>query len=131
MKKRNKILLISILSTIILTILIIVLLNPVIWPPWLIRANMLRHTQAGTNMDDVIEFVEGNEKWEIKRISYKIGYSKKVEGKIIEEVGEKSIRVFHGKHNLFLFTTFVTVYYGFDENEELIDIWVNRDIDLI
>lgn len=43
-------------------------------------------------------------------------------------VGEKSIRVKLGEYRLF-FTESVTVFWGFDENSELLEIWVWKTVD--
>jgi hypothetical protein len=133
MMKNNKK---KIIKYIIIIILILVfaislpgIINPLRRPAWLIQAHMLLITPIGTGMEDVINFVESNENWDV-RINYNSGFLKQEPGKPRITIGEKSIRVFHGQYSTIL-NTFVTVYYGFDENENLIDIWVWKDTPLL
>jgi len=45
-----------------------------------------------------------------------------------EVIGEKSIRVSVGSYG-FIFKTNVTVFFGFDEDSKLIDIWIWKTTD--
>ncbi|GEN45959.1 hypothetical protein [Alkalibacillus haloalkaliphilus] len=126
---------ILIVISIFLLILVIILgirliTNPLVQSEEEIRENMLKETPMGTQMEDVIEFLEGNEEWEIKSIRYENGfYHQGITPR--REIGEKSIRVHMGYYRAFykfFLRTDVSLYYGFDENGELIEIWVRKMI---
>ena len=99
-----------------------------------IRADMLKLTPIGMNMDDVIKIIGENPKWEIRHIRDWIGYGmaggRPTDFTSIEEniVGVKSIRVYLGQYRRF-FAVGVSVFYGFDENSKLIDIAVLKETD--
>lgn len=119
------ILLILVLLVVIGTIMLIT--NPLLRSEEKIRGKLLDSTPIGTKMDDVIKFIESNKKWKVAWISYEHGFNHQrlIPRKII---GEKSIRVEMGEYRFFL-TASVTVFWGFDENSELVDIWVWKTTD--
>ena len=120
-----------IVLVIILGIALTLYLNPLRRSEEKIREKMLELTPIGTSMEDVVKVVEGNNKWEIAWISYDRGYIIQEPGKPRTTIGEKSIRVFIGEYPFGegIFTTAVTVFWGFDENIKLIDVWVWKTTD--
>lgn len=118
--------LIALAVTILVTV-IIALLNPLRKSQEQITEDILKLTPIGTSMEDVIKVIESRRKWELEHINYENGYRyrKEKEDKII---GEKSIRVFIGDYRN-VFVTSVTVFWGFDENSKLIEVWVWKDQD--
>ena len=123
------------LSVIVLILAIIVLLNPLRRSQEYIKNDILKLTPMGTSMEDVIEIIERKRQWEIDYISYDHGYRKpgKPEHSDIALgretiVGEKSIRVFVGEYRN-IFITSVTVFFGFDKDSKLIEIYVWQDKD--
>ena len=121
---KKKVLLFSCILTTVTIIIIIFLLNPLWQPAPLIRANMLNLTPKDTSMEEVIRVIKEN--WEWEGYIADVGYLRQdVTPRV--RIGEKSIKVFQGKYPFVIFYTYVTVYYGFDENDKLIDIWVWKD----
>lgn len=114
-------------------LLFAVLLNPSVGR---IRKNLLKITPIGTSMEDVIAAVESNEKWKIDYINEDSGYMVDENGNIWRNwmfgsytvIGEKSIGVSLG---IYLKGIYVSAYYGFDENSNLIDILVYKEWDLV
>ncbi|MDR2570721.1 MAG: hypothetical protein LBD23_10570 [Oscillospiraceae bacterium] len=117
MKKKKLIKLL--LIPIILIVIVIWLINPLIRPAWMIRLNMLFHTPLGTSMEDVLIFVESNENWDAT-VRHEIGFSNR-RG---DRIGIKSIRVSLGVYGL----TYVSVFYGFDEDEKLVGVRVSKEV---
>lgn len=114
------ILLIFVLLIVLGTVMLIS--NPLIKSEAKIRENLLKITPIGTKMEDVVKSVESNKKWKVVDISYEHGFlHQRVYPR--RTVGEKSIRVELGEYR-FVLVTSVTAFWGFDENSELVDIWV-------
>lgn len=107
--------------------IIVVNLNPLRKNETKLRETLLLDTPLGMNLDDILTYIEGNEDWEIRRISLEHGFTNQsfIPEKI---VGEKFIRVKIGEYSN-LFTTSVTVFWGFNADSELIDIWVWKTTD--
>ena len=99
-----------------------------------IREFILEFTPIAMSCKDVESIIEDNEEWKIDYLSER-GYavSKGVAGIYTSydyRVGEKSIRGIIGGYRSGIFSwTDVAVYWGFDENSELIDIAVTKYID--
>lgn len=127
--KRNKSIKLIILGLLIVFGVAILITNPLLRSEENIRERLLESTPIGTNMGDVIKFIENNKKWKIDQISYEHGFNH--QGIYpSREVGEKSIRVELGDYR-FVLETSVTVFWGFNKNSELIDIWVWKTVDSI
>ena len=114
---------------------IVVFSNPLRKSQEHIRSDILKLTPMGTTMDDAIRAIKSNKKWKIDGISYENGYrrpgkSDPADAALGREtiVGEKSIRVFIGEYRN-IFITSVTVFWGFDENSNLIEVYVWKDKD--
>lgn len=101
--------------------------NPLTRSEEKIKENLLKSTPIGTKMEDVVKFIESEKKWKIDYISYEQGFWHQ---RIYPNrtVGKKSIRAELGEYR-FVFATSVTVFWGFDENSKLIDIWVWKTTD--
>ncbi|WP_373231861.1 hypothetical protein [Cohnella sp.] len=98
--------------------------NPLTRSEDTIRQKMLSQFPVGTQMDDIIQFANLKEGWSDVGISYINGY--RIDRG--EEVGKKHISVHIGEYQI-IFVTDVEVYFGFNENSELIDIRVRKTID--
>lgn len=125
------------ITFLILTVLIVLgavkfMLNPLTKSEEQIREKLLEETPFGTHMEDVIKYIGSKKKlskkkWEVTYISHEHGFThQRVYPRRI--VGEKSIRASLGDYGI-IFETNVTVFWGFDENSKLIDIWVWKTID--
>lgn len=118
---------------------IVVFSNPLRWPVERIRANILKRTSIGMEMEDVINLIESNEMWKIDYISNEFGYNLRMgrpeeyspnfttSGNVI---GKHSIRVHLGEYKAF-FITDVIAFFGFDENSRLVNLHVRKDIDAL
>ncbi len=120
---------------VLVVISVIIALNPLRWSQGHIRNNTLKLTPIGTSMENVVKIIESKEKWKIDNINYERGYRRPgtpnpADAALGREtiVGEKSIRVLIGEYRN-IFTTSVTVFWGFDENGKLIDVYVWKDKD--
>jgi hypothetical protein len=129
MKKYMIFILISIILIILMAVMI-VLSNPHRKSEERIRKAMLELTPIGTSMENVIKLIESHKKWKIKKTSYEHGYGIDKWGTPGENrniyIGVKSIKVYLGCYGIIINTS-VTVYWGFDEDGNLIDIAVRKD----
>ena len=128
-----------ILLAVSITVVIILLLNPLRRSEEKIRADILRITPIGMNMEDVIVVIENNTGWEVLH-TFSQGYtegrwfvrgphqSPYVRGHDIAIVGVKSMEVHIGSYNFLLFAleTRVSIFMGFDEDSKLVDIGVRK-----
>jgi len=132
MKKYIIVGLIVIVLIISVYLLFTVILNP---SRGVIKNELLKVTPIGTSMEDVISAIESKNKWKIRYIDYESGYRIDKYGnpdftympQFYTVVGEKSIEVFIG---VYLKGIYVSAYYAFDENSNLIDILVYKEWDL-
>ena len=125
-----------ILVTVILGVTIKKFSNPLRKSEERIREDMLELTPIGMSMGEVVEVIKSNEEWTIDWITYDYGYGLDRAGSPGEdyhvEIGEKSIRIYIGKYNVgIIVPVHVIVYYGFDEDSQLIDIAVRKDMDVL
>lgn len=130
---------ISVILLIIVLLIIIVVIrlitNPLLKSNQEIRENLFEVLPMGTKMDEVIKHINSKRKSEIDWIDYDSGfYYSFHHGDVIggrdRVIGEKSIRIVLGTYyNPYPFETAVVVHFGFDENSELIEIWVRKDTD--
>lgn len=123
------------LATIVLITALIMLSDPLRRSQKHIRKDILKLTPIGTSMDDVIMVIAENQKWKVRYISDEFGYSRPGPSDPVDAalgrrtiVGEKSIRVFIGEYRN-IFITSVTVFWGFDEDSKLIEVYVWKDTD--
>jgi len=129
----------------ILTIILIIttlvgavmIFNPVSRTNEGVRRYLLRIMPIGIAMEDVIRIAEENEKW--SNISVREGFgvvinpirmspvNRPPDNRDIYVVGETSIRIYLGR--AFLISD-VSAFFAFDENGELIEIFVHRGLAL-
>jgi arginine deiminase len=65
----------SIVTVLIISgVIVLHLSNPLRRSETRIREDILKITPIGTSMDEVIEIIQNNEKWELFNISYERGY---------------------------------------------------------
>lgn len=112
------------------------LTNPLRRPEEQIKAYILELTPIGTSMEDVTIIIDNNKKWEAPRIFYEsgvsyadLGYPSKPDDIALGKttiIGEKSIRTVIGRYQNF-FQVVVDVLWAFDENGDLIDVFVQKD----
>lgn len=100
--------------------------NPMRRPNAEIRADLLELTPVGTSMEDVIRTIDRHQSWEWSdRFVAPVGFSSGMPSD--DRIGVQSIQVrigyfwsFMGNNNM----SAVVAWWGFDENETLIDIRV-------
>jgi len=126
-----------VLVSIMLVITIVIFSNPLRRPDSLVRQYVLNLTPIGMSMEDVVEVIEGQEGWKIWHINDEGGYLSQgplvpgwpvssLSGRSV--IGEKSIRANIGEYQ-YLLVTSVTVFWGFDENSELIEVEIWKTVD--
>ena len=145
MKKRNKVLIVT-LCTILISIILVVIammINPLLRTEASIRRHLLSMMPNGTSMEDVIRTAENNERWTIRAVHDDAGLvlhpttliplndvlpTERTKDEHI--IGTQSIRVSLGNYR-FITTVFVVAHFAFDENGELIEIIIHKYLDLI
>lgn len=132
-KKRKKVVLI----VLAVVFAVVMMLNPLRWKEYAIKDMLLEFTPVGTDMDSVIETLENKKNYEIEYVSYKHGYGMDNSGPSDaavsfgqKEIGKKSIRVYLGEYRV-IFCVDVIAFYGFNEENELVDIDIRKDYDVI
>ena len=100
-----------------------------------IRGSILKITPLDISMEDVLKIIDNNKKWKNEYESFEIGYGMMTSGptmyysernvNFVEIVGVKSIKVYIGGYRT-IFEHFVEVYWGFDENEKLIEVGIRK-----
>jgi len=109
-----------------------VLSNPLRRAEEKIKSDILIITPIGTSIEEVVKAVEGKDKWEIGQLR-NFGYSMR-DGRPSDgsngglQIGEKSFRALIGSY-LNIQKVTVVVYWGFDENDELINVAVGKEVD--
>ena len=129
---------------IILAIIILAIVVPIIHPIRRTDEALCRYlfniTPIGTSMEDVISIVEGKNHWTATvkenhgvvfypRSMYPVNQSPSTSGDS-RVIGQQSVRVHLGTY-YGIFRTYVSAFYAFDKNEELIDIFIRREHDLL
>jgi len=136
MEKIVKIGYLSIVFLIPLAIFVSMLINPMRRPHRNVRNYILRQTPLGTSMDDVISFAGRRAGWRIPRVNREHGFlhrGEPIPGWPVSAlsghsvIGEMSVRVYaeryHAWYKLFV-PTGVTVFWGFDTEGNLIEVFV-------
>jgi len=103
-----------------------------------IREYLLELTPVGTHVTEVVAVIEGRETWRFWGVNERFGFAMR-NGRPSEPnpndiaagnvIGTQSIRVELGSYwgSMFsIYITHVTVFWGFDENSQLIDIQVRK-----
>ena len=124
-----------VLVSIMLVVAIVIFSDPLQRPDFLVRQYVLKRTPIGMSMEDVVEVIEGQEEWVLRNINYDGGYLSPNTRLPAEpttsgeySIGEKSIRALVGEYQ-YLLVTSVTVFWGFDENSELIEVEIWKTVD--
>ena len=91
---------------------------------------LLSKTPLGRHITDVREFVSTRE-WDVAYDSETHGFLDQRDPANLSTVGSMSIRAEVGTYWGIPFLTYVTVFWGFDADGKLIDIWVWKTRDVI
>jgi hypothetical protein len=100
----------------------IIVLNPLRRSEAHIRRELLRETPLGTQLASVQQHI-AHKGWSVLYVSEKSGFYDQRK-RPASVVGEKSIRASLGDYQDIPLKANVTVYWGFDKDSRLIDIWV-------
>ncbi|MCL2802259.1 MAG: hypothetical protein FWD28_10940 [Treponema sp.] len=91
-----------------------------------IKEEILALTPIGSSMEDVIRVIDGNEDWLwYQRYIVPRGYPENANYNTF--IGSRSIRVILGFYRHGLFSVGVSCYWGFDENDNLLDVRIRKD----
>ena len=124
------------ISLIVVVVCILIFLaNPLLKSEEQVRESILKLTPIGTSMEDVLKVIEINKKWETRYVSYVHGISQGDLGKSGSSIVKKSIRVMIGKYHfepnfdIYAFVErSVTVFWAFNEESKLIEIYVLKTV---
>ena len=120
MKKKWKISLSVITS--ILIVAAYIASNPLRRSEDTIRSKLLEELPLGTQLSTVHQYIIKKE-WEISYVSEDSGfYDQRTRPASV--VGEKAIRASIGDYQDLPFVANVTVFWGFDKDSRLIDVWI-------
>jgi len=131
----------SILMSIVILAAALIYKNYLRWPAVYLHEYVLWHTPIGTDIEDVISHIESRKNWRIRHINRERGFlrpGRAVPGWPIYQssgqniVGEKSIRVFAGNYQAWYKInriTWVDIFWGFDKDGKLVEIYVWKSID--
>lgn len=108
---------------------LVVISNPLRRSEGHIKDRLLAATPWGTSMGEVENYVR-DQGWEIAYVSMNYGFLDQRVSPAIE-TGKKSIRVELGDYQSIPFRAYVTVFWGFNEQSELTDIWVWKTLDAL
>ena len=134
MKNKIRNIIIITTSSIVIGCVMMAIFNPLRKSEEDIKKDVLKQIPIGTNMDDVINFIETHKKWQwiIESIDMESGYKTTHYGEYDYgyevEIGFKSIKLHLGGYRN-LFRTDVIAYLGFDLNSNLYDIEIKKYVD--
>jgi len=135
------ILFLGILIFLSLTIIIPMITTPVRRSSTMIRNYIVRITPIGTRIEDVIQVIEDRDDWGVPHINYEFGIAPQrpwiriphgIEGiPDLDRIGEMSVSSNMGTHFAWyrwfpLMEFSVVVYWAFDEDGELVEVFVAR-----
>jgi len=137
---RKKVMYIGIIVVaIIIAVVIVMLANPLRRSEERIRDSILRITPIGMSMEDVLNIIEDNGRWEIRHIfdqGYIVGrwgvrgphQGYFISGHDVAIVGVASLEVHIGSYNFLFFflEERVSVFFGFDKDSKLVDIGIRK-----
>ena len=142
MKKRSKVFrIVFYILIIIFFVVMALIINPLLRTEAGIRRYLLRATPIGTSMEEIIRVADDNARWTIRSIRGNAGVTlhptipslptrNEPGDRGFSVVGEQSVRIHLGTFQLIVRFD-VTAFYAFDENGELIEIFVRREFDVI
>lgn len=133
---------------IILAVTILIVMTPIINPirrtDGMVRRYLLNFMPIGTSMENVIRIAEDKNRWMIRVVNDDFGVVIGTRhmnplrgvspdtGREIIVIGQRAVEVHLGTYKALGFVrTDVTAFFAFDENGELIDIFIRREYDLI
>jgi len=130
-------LLVCLFSLVMLPFLLMII-NPMRRPESMITNYVLRRTPIGMDMEEVIILLENHRNWDIRWINYERGFPHPRPHTLVPRpderpfiVGDKSIRVDAGRFWPadtpiigFFMETIVSIFWGFDEDGRLIEVYV-------
>lgn len=130
-RKRVLLVLVIIVGILLALLTIPMIFNPMRRPAPLIRHHVLWRTPIGMCIEEVIEIIENNERWGRPIINRESGFrnpSLSVDGAdgrpTSATIGEQSVQTNH-RYGIPLFLDrSVRIWWGFDENGKLIDVYV-------
>jgi|GEM_PF-794560 len=131
---------ISVILALSLMIVVPMFVNPLRRPQANVRNYILRLTPLGTSIEDVIETIESRRGWEVRYINFEGGYlhpGPRIPGWPTAQsgasiIGEQSVRIYRNYrafYKLFL-SAAVNIYWGFDADGRLIEVHVNKFIEI-
>jgi hypothetical protein len=129
MMSRTKKKVIVTLTIVIVSIALLIFSNPIRWPVSLIREYVLNITPLNTSFETVEASIK-KRKWSVSYKDRGRGfYHQGVTPKRV--IGSMSIQASLGDYQGIPFKANVTVFWGFDKESRLIDIWVWKTWDAI
>ena len=87
-----------------------------------IRNSILSELPLGSSMKQTQKFLKLR-KWELRSISRHTGY---YHSKLHREIGKQSIRAYAGHYQSWLRVD-VSIFFGFDSEDKLIDLYVRKE----
>jgi len=112
----------------------LMVVNPIRRPRFMVRNHVLRLTPMGTHIDDVAEILENHKNWNIGHINHERGFTPPRSTER-SPIGEMSIRVWAGEYwpsNApfigFMVMTSVSIFWGFDADGLLIDVYISKSM---
>ena len=137
-KRGAKYILLGILA-IILAAVIAMSLNPLRRSNDNISANLLRYIPIGTSMEEVIRAIDNNDNWRLRGTNTDFGIEM-IHGRphsaseftpaYVDIIGDQNIRMHMGSYNI-VFQRHIIVYFAFDADGYLLDIFVRKETDVI
>ena len=102
--------------------------NPLRQEPEQIKESILEQTPIGMSMDEAVEVLEAfsvDKNWIKMKVNNDRGFYRPGTVSTSMPVGKKSIEATIGKYRNF-FETYIYVWWAFDENSELIEVFVRK-----
>jgi len=133
-KRKVIVIILALIALIVLIPYILMIPDPIRRPLGMARNYVLRLTPIGMDMEEVIEVLEGHRNWHINSPNLERGFSDPFHASG-NMVGVKSITAGIGSYwpapipvplYGWLFRTEATIFWGFDENGKLIDVFVRQ-----
>ena len=94
-----------------------------------LRDSLLTATPIGSTRD-AVDALKKKQRWKSESVRLNAGFFKQEAGKQNTIVGVSSVRATLGNYWTFPFlATDVSAYWGFDDKDRLIDVWVWKTID--
>ena len=108
---------------------LVILLNPLRKSEDKIKEDILTLTPIGASMEEVIKTISNTKKWEMVGINL-THPSEYTDLSLDQIIGSKSIKAHIGRYYS-PFVTDVEVYWGFDEEDKLIEVGIRITVDTL